>query len=684
MKTKVLILAACGMILCATSLYVPAFAAGTSDTEVVFTDVAGEYYHFLALDTQGNVWGWGNNIAGQLGDRSQSYHTVPVKIAGFDHVKIIAAGYDHSTVVKQDGTVWVWGPDQRHSQPVQVKGISDVIALADSAYYTLALRQDGTVWGWGDNKAGQLGNGQTGDSVDTPVQVKSLSNVTSIAAAYDEGLAVTSDGQAWRWGAVMKCSGPTCQKEIETTPIRFEGLNNASSISDEIAILRDGTVVKWGINYQGSIGTGSTEYAYFPNPIPLPTLTNIVQVSKSRALTKDGRVWSWGRNDYGQVGDGTTDSRPRPIELKLIDNVADISSGEEITVALTRDGKIYEWGNNDNGQISNVAADIMPPTPVPLTPDSAITYALPIPWHPNSWTYAWTYLDDKGSIVKDNQVYYKVRPFSEGFAAVHRASNNLWTFIDVHGEPAIEKDFIQVKDFHQGAAGVKDQQGWHFIDAKGEFLNRDSYRNVDSFANGLAPVLVGTKWGYIDLSGRMAIAPQFASAQSYANGLAAVKLNGKWGFIDTSGKFVIKAVYSAAGSFTGKAAAVSQNGKWGYVNKSGAWMIKPQYEDAKAFSSTQLAPVKAKGKWGYINLSGKFVISAQYEDAAPFQEGLASVKKKGLWAIIDGKGKTITPFQFVEVQPYNNKFAWVVTATDNGYVDTAGKWYYKAPIVRLP
>ncbi|MWC30751.1 WG repeat-containing protein [Paenibacillus sp. MMS18-CY102] len=679
-KFRFYLLVICSLLLCASS-YAGVSTAAASSQNVTFTDVAGEYYHFLALDDKGNVWGWGNNIAGQLGEGNSGYHAVPVRIKGFENVKLIDAGYDHSTVVKQDGTVWVWSAGD--SQPREVNGITEVIDIADSAYYTLALRKDGTVWGWGRNTVGQLGNSQNGDNVALPVQVQSLSKVTAISASFEESFAVTSDGQVWRWGAVFKCSGTTCKKEIEKTPVRFEGLSGVKSLSDGIALLQDGTVVKWGINYLGSLGTGTMDFGYFPNPTPLSALTDIVQVSKTRAVTKDGHVWSWGPNTYGQVGDGTTETRPSPIILSKIDNVAAITSGEEVTVALTRDGKLYEWGNNDNGQISSESAYVMPPTPVPMA-RQVVNYALPIPWHPNDWTYAWTYLDDKGSVVKDSQTYYRTKPFSEGFAAVHRAYDNLWAFITVNGEPAFSGKYTVVKDFHQGRAAVKDQKGWQFINTKGEFIGQNRYLNADNFANGLAPVLVGQKWGYIDLSGKMVIAPQFSSAKSFSNGQAAVKVNGKWGFIDAKGKVAIKAAYTTVGDFTGQVAAVSQNGKWGYLNKTGAWVIKPQYEDAKAFSNTLLAPVKIKGKWGYINLEGKVAVSPQYEDAVPFQEGLASVKKNGFWAIINSSGRLVTSFNFVEVRPYANKFAWVATATDNGYIDSTGKWYYKAKIVQLP
>jgi len=685
-KSKYIIIILSCILWCQSSFAAAVPNKDINSQNMTFTDVAGEYYHFLALDNTGNVWGWGMNVGNQLGEFAQSYSVTPVQIKGIEDVKLISAGYSHSTAVKEDGTVWKWGQNtdgvlgvhpstlQFSTQPRQVDGISDVIAISDSGFFTLALRKDGTVWSWGRNSMGQLGNGRISDYESKPVQVQKLTNVTAIYATFGESYALTADGKVWRWGAIPKCSS-VCVSESVSTPILFEGLNGVNAISDEIAILQNGTIVKWGINYQGSIGNGSTDYGYFPNPMPVSSLIDIVTVSKTHALTKNGQVWSWGRNDYGQVGDGTNQSRPKPILLNKIDNVMDITSGEEITVALTKDGTLYEWGNNRNGEIANVAADILPPTPVPLTLPK-VTYALPIPRDASTWTF----LDDKGALIKDNQLYFRVKPFSEGFAAVQRASNNLWTFITDQGKPAFSENFIIVKDFHQGNAAVKIQDGWHFINTKGLFINQDHYQDAGSFSNGLAAVLVNKKWGYIGLNGKMKITPQFAAAQQFENGLAAVQINGKWGFIDSTGKLVIKAIYSAVGPFSKQAAAVKHNGKWGYINKVGAWVIEPQYEEAKIFADTNLAPVKIKGKWGYINLKGKLIIANQYEDASSYQEGLASVKKNGLWAIIQSTGEVSTPFQFVEIQPYRNKMAWVVTKTDKGYIDTNGNWYFKARV----
>src|SRR5690349_4544615 len=85
----------------------------------------------------------------------------------------VAAGVDHSLVVRLDGTVWAAGDNSdgqlgdgttvsRHV-PVRVRGLRGAVAVAAGTGHSLALRHDGSVWAWGNNAFGQLGDG-TSDS----------------------------------------------------------------------------------------------------------------------------------------------------------------------------------------------------------------------------------------------------------------------------------------------------------------------------------------------------------------------------------------------------------------------------------------------------------------------------------------------------------------------------------------
>jgi len=161
--------------------------------------VADGYGHSLALDASGNVWAWGANDQGQLGDGSGADHTLPVQVSSLSGVSTISSKYFHSYALKAtDGTVWSWGSNfagqlgdgsfVTRTQPVRVVGLTGVRSVAAGASHGLALMQDGTVRSWGQNSWGQLGDGTFVDRTG-PVSVAGLTNVSTIAAGFGHSLA---------------------------------------------------------------------------------------------------------------------------------------------------------------------------------------------------------------------------------------------------------------------------------------------------------------------------------------------------------------------------------------------------------------------------------------------------------------------------------------------------------------
>lgn len=72
------------------------------------------------------------------------------------------------------------------------------------------------------------------------------------------------------------------------------------------------------------------------------------------ALKENGTVWSFGKNDVGQLGSGDNTNSNKPVSVKyanstdLLQNITQISSGYNHSVALSKEGKVYTWGANAN------------------------------------------------------------------------------------------------------------------------------------------------------------------------------------------------------------------------------------------------------------------------------------------------------------------------------------------------
>lgn len=169
----------------------------------------------VALKNDGTVWAWGEGSDAEIGDGERVNRYTPVQVPITD-VKAISCGGSDTLALKNDGTIWGWGNnygyclgnltiDEYQTTPIKARGISDAVAISAGDEHSLALKSDGTVWAWGFNQNGRLGYGRdSGQDMISPVEVKDLSNITSIRAGWGHSLALKNDGTVWAWGRNME------------------------------------------------------------------------------------------------------------------------------------------------------------------------------------------------------------------------------------------------------------------------------------------------------------------------------------------------------------------------------------------------------------------------------------------------------------------------------------------------
>jgi alpha-tubulin suppressor-like RCC1 family protein len=173
-----------------------------------WSGVGAGQIHVLAIKTDGTIWGWGDNVFGQLGQNSNwaTPKSSPVQIGALTNWSKIAAGGNNSAAITSSGAIWLWGRNTwgqvgdntvvNRSSPVQVGALTtwdqvsvNGIAAGTDHGFSMALKIDRTLWTWGLNSSGQIGDNTTVNR-SSPVQVGSATSWFAIAAGRANALAL--------------------------------------------------------------------------------------------------------------------------------------------------------------------------------------------------------------------------------------------------------------------------------------------------------------------------------------------------------------------------------------------------------------------------------------------------------------------------------------------------------------
>jgi alpha-tubulin suppressor-like RCC1 family protein len=340
----------------------------------------------------GPLLAWGDNQFGELGVGNTDPVNGPVAVNPPHDLRVVSArATAFALAVTASGQVWAWGRGTsgelgngamktRH-RPVLVhlpKGVK-VKMVRTGFKFAVAVTTDGRVLTWGDGASGDLGTGKCKPS-DVPVfaALPPGAKVTQVAAGAVGVVALTSTGTVLTWGAnsdgALGTGGTrkfSCKPVQAKLPKGAQVKGVAAGVDSRYAITTAGGLLAWG---GGVLGTAKKASPLLPAPVMLPKGVKVIAASAglmdSLALTSTGRVLAWGVNEAGELGNGTFNRSQVPVFVHLPTSVriVAISSGREHCLALSKDGRVYAWGDDNAGQLGdggNMPRDLPFKVPVP-------------------------------------------------------------------------------------------------------------------------------------------------------------------------------------------------------------------------------------------------------------------------------------------------------------------------------
>lgn len=342
--------------------------------------------HGCGRRLDGSMWCWGGRKQSQLGDDdalgdcpepnpTECASTTPVAVtpAGTGAWGDPELGAEHTCALQDDGTLWCWGQNLQSQLgysgddgaiPTRVGMATNWTAVSLGQISTCGLRSPGTLWCWGGNSDGVLGNGMIGGSEPAPVQVGIETDWVSIeVGSFLHACGIRSDQSLWCWGRNDYGQlGLGSVGDPEPTPVQVPGswASVSAGAFHTCAIAVDGTLWCWGRAGDGELGIGPVaEDATIPSPTQVGADSDWNQVALGGRLSCGrrglGTVWCWGNNDRGQLGQGTIGVPPMadvPLQVGADADWVDLSVASAIACGR-RGTDLWCWGSNSFGGQGN-------------------------------------------------------------------------------------------------------------------------------------------------------------------------------------------------------------------------------------------------------------------------------------------------------------------------------------------
>lgn len=317
--------------------------------------------HTLVVMSSDQLFAFGYNFEGQLGRpaNNNTYNPNPkpalVALPGrAGRIVELAAGGRHSLALTSAGQLYAFGYNAmgqlgnstnngtyNPNLPGQVSlpgKNGRIVHVAAGSDFTLATTSSDQLYGFGDNQYGELGNATNNGSHaanPTPTLITlpgKNGTISQIAAGTDHSAVLTSTGQLYTFGGNYYgqlgnstnsgTSNPNPTPATVSLPASSGKIVQiAAGSSHTLALTSTGKLYAWGYNFEGQLGNTTNNNTFNPNPTPalvgLPSGSGAPrQIAAgdrdTLVLTSSGRLYTFGYNGFGQLGRGANTGTYNP------------------------------------------------------------------------------------------------------------------------------------------------------------------------------------------------------------------------------------------------------------------------------------------------------------------------------------------------------------------------------------